>query len=620
MNLRSLLSPRGAALASCTAVAAVVLSACGGGGDDAPAQAPAAPASLSIGYGPRSFTFTWTASPGATSYRLLEDADGRSGFVEIAAGLTGTSTSRDVGALLHARVNARYAVQACNARACGALSPAATPRINQAIGYFKASNPGSSDEFGSAVALSADGSTLAVGAREENSNYQGIRHGAFGDNDLAPGAGAVYVFSRSDAGWVQQAFLKAANAEAGDNFGATLAFSADGDTLVVGARRENSGQAGTYATQPADDDSATGAGAVYVFSRSGGTWTQQAYIKASNPETNDGFGAAVAISADGSTLAVSAPGEDSDITGVVHGAVADNNLRSGSGAVYVFTRALGAWTQQAYAKMANAGTNDFVGTSLALSADGNVLAVGAPNEDSNLTGVRTAPFGDNDLAPDSGAVYLFARAGNTWSQQAHLKGHAVATIQAFGSDVALSGDGATLAVGAHNEGSNLRGTFTTGPALNGAAHQSGAVYVFTRAAGSWTQEAFMKASNTSAGDHFGNRLALSGDGSTLLVGAHWREGTLAGITTGTAFTDDTASQTTGAAYIFRRASVGWTQQAYLKPSNNDGEEFQFGTSVSLSGDGRTAAVGATFESGGSAGIQGDQADQSIQDAGAVYLF
>lgn len=620
MNLRSLLSSRRVALAACSAIAAVALAACGGSGDDAPAQAPAAPASLTIGYGARSFTFTWTASPGATSYRLLEDADGRSGFVEIAAGLTGTTASRDVGTLLHARVNARYAVQACNARACGAYSPAVTPRINQAIGYFKASNTGSGDEFGGAVALSADGRTLAVGAREEDSDHRGVRHGAFADNDLAPGAGAVYVFSRSDAGWVQQAFLKPANAEAGDNFGGTLAFSADGDTLVAGVRQESSGQAGTYATQPADDNGANGAGAVYVFTRSAGTWTQQAYIKASNPEAGDGFGTAVAVSADGNTLAVSAPGEDSDITGVVHGPVADNNLRSGSGAVYVFTRALGTWTQQAYAKMSNAGTNDFVGASLALSADGGVLAVGAPGEDSDLTGVRTAAFGDNDLAPDSGAVYLFARAGNTWSQQAHLKGHAVAAIQAFGSDVALSGDGATLAVGAHNEGSNLRGTFSTGPALDTTAHQSGAVYVFTRSAANWTQQAFIKASNTAAGDHFGNRLALSGDGSTLLVGAHWRSGTLAGITTGTAFTDNAPSDTTGAAYIFRRASGGWTQQAYLKPSNNDGEEFQFGTSVAVSGDGRTAAVGAIYEDGGAKGVQGDQSDRSANSSGAAYLF
>lgn len=618
MQDRFLILSRRAVLASCLAAVSMVLSACGGG-DGGASQAPAAPASLAIGYGARAFTFTWAASQGATSYRLLEDASGSSGFVEVAAGLTGTSTSLDPGAL-HERVNARYAVQACNAQACSGPSPVVTPRVNEAIGYFKASHPGNGDEFGTAVALSADGRTLAIGAREENSDHQGIRHGAFADNDLAPGAGAVYVFTRGDAGWVQQAFLKPANVEAGDNFGDTLAFSADGDTLVAGVRRESSGQAGTYATQPADDDSANAAGAVYVFSRSGGTWTQQAYIKASNPETGDGFGSAVAVSADGNTLAVSAPGEDSDIAGVVHGPVADNNLRSGSGAVYIFTRALGTWTQQAYAKMSNVGMNDFVGTSLALSADGNVLAVGAPNEDSNLTGVRTAAFGDNDLAPDSGAVYLFARAGGTWSQQAHLKGHAVAPIQAFGSDVALSGDGAILAVGAHNEGSNLRGTFTTGPALNAAAHQSGAVYVFARGAGHWTQQAFIKASNTSAGDHFGNRLAISGDGATLLVGAHWRTGTLAGITTGTAFTDNAPSDTTGAAYVFRRASGRWAQQAYLKPSNNDGEEFQFGTSVSLSGDGRTAAVGAIYESGGAAGVQGNQADQSSDGAGAVYLF
>lgn len=626
MNLPTLLPSRRAASALALAAAALVLSACGGNDDALPsggnpppgARGPAAPASLTMGYGVRTFSFTWSPSEGATSYKLFEDATGNSGFVEVASGLTGTSLSIDLGPL-HERVNARYAVQACNAQACGGYSPVVLPEINKAIGYFKASNVGS-DEFGTNVVLSADGRTLAVSARNEASDHRGVLQGDFTNNDLRPYSGAVYVFSLGDAGWVQQAFLKAANADSSDHFGDALAISADGNTVVVGSRVESSAQAGVHATQPAHDNSANMAGAVYVFGRSSGTWTQQAYIKASNPETLDQFGNAVALSADGNTLAVSAPGEDSDLTGVVHGPVADNNLRPGSGAIYLFTRASGTWTQQAYAKASNAGENDFVGTSLALSANGDVLAVGAPNEDSNLTGVHTTAFADNNLTLDAGAVYLFNRAGGTWSQQAYIKGHAVATIQALGSAVALSDDGTTLIAGAHNESSDLKGVFAPGTPLSSGAHQSGAVYVFTSTAGAWSQQAFIKASNTAPGDHFGNQVAVSGDGNTVIVGAHWRAGVLSGIFAGTSFNDDDPTDTTGAAYVFRRSGGNWTQQAYLKASNNNGDEFQFGTSVAVSGDGRTVAVGAIYEAGGSPGVQGDPANQTVHSAGAVYLY
>lgn len=620
MTQRSFPSARRAALACLAAATTLLLSACGGG-DDPPAanaQAPAAPGALSLAYGARSLNFSWPASEGATSYTLLEDARNDGNFVAVATGLAGTTFSLDPGAL-HERVNARYSVQACNARGCSGSSPLAAAEVNKAIGYFKASNVGADDEFGTRVALSADGKTLAVGARLEGSDIRGVRHGAFADNNLAVNSGAVYIFVRGESGWVQQAFLKAANADTGDQFGVALAISADGNTVVVGSRNEDGGQAGVHATQPPEDNSAADAGAAYVFVRNAGIWTQQAYIKASNAEADDSFGSEVALSADGNTLAVSAPLEDGDGTGVVHGAVTDNNLRPNSGAVYLFHRANGAWTQQAYGKAWNAEMNDAIGWSLALSGNGDVLAVGAAGEDSNFTGVRTAPFGDNNLSPDSGAVYLFTRTAATWSQQAHLKGHAVANIQAFGTGVALSDDGTTLVVGAHNETSDHKGVFTTGPAINTAGHQSGAVYVFTSNAGGWSQQAFIKASNSAPGDHFGDAVALSGDGNTLVVGAHWQTGTLSGITTGTNFGDATGPDSMGAAYVFRRTGGSWAQQAYLKASNNT-DDFQFGTSVAVSGDGRTTAVGAILEDGGSPGVQGDQANQSVDGSGAVYLY
>src|ERR1043166_2602627 len=160
--------------------------------------------------------------------------------------------------------------------------------------YIKASNSGFGDLFGAAIALSADGNTLAVAAVGESS-AAGV-NGDQTDNTLGA-AGAVYVLVRSGATWVQQAYIKASNPDAGDEFGTSVALSADGDTLVVGAPGESGAGAGIDGNQA--KNTAPFAGAVYMFVRSGGTWTQQTYVKASNASANDLFGAAVALSADG---------------------------------------------------------------------------------------------------------------------------------------------------------------------------------------------------------------------------------------------------------------------------------------------------------------------------------
>jgi len=132
----------------------------------------------------------------------------------------------------------------------------------------------------------------------------------------------VYVFSRSTGTWAQQAYVKASNASAGDRFGFSLALSADGNSLAVGAYQEDSNATGIDGNQA--NDLAVNSGAVYVFSRSGSTWSQQAYVKASNTAANDNFGYAVALSGDGNTLAVGAHNEDSNATGI-NGIQANNS-------------------------------------------------------------------------------------------------------------------------------------------------------------------------------------------------------------------------------------------------------------------------------------------------------
>jgi hypothetical protein len=275
-------------------------------------------------------------------------------------------------------------------------------------------------------------------------------------------AGAAYVFTRSGATWSQLAYLKASNTGARDFFGASLAIS--GDTRVVGANNEDSSATGVDGNQ--SDNSASNAGAAYVFTRSGGAWSQQAYLKASNTESGDCFGTSLAISGD--TLVVGAYGEDSSATGV-NGAQADN-LATGAGAVYVFTRSGAAWSQQAYLKASNTGSGDGFGTSVAISGDR--VVVGAYGEDSSATGVNGAQA-DNS-ASSAGAAYVFTRSGSDWSQLAYLKASNTEAGDWFGIRADISDD--MVVVGAYNECSSATGV--NGNQTDNSAGAAGAAFLY----------------------------------------------------------------------------------------------------------------------------------------------
>ena len=482
--------------------------------------------------------------------------------------------------------------------------------------YIKASNTDMNDTFGGSVALTADGNTMAVGAQNEDSNASGVD----GDetNDSSINAGAVYVFTRGTGGaWTQQAYLKASNTDADpafaeDFFGLSVALSADGNTLAVGAPREDSGTTGVNGDQA--DNTATFSGAVYVFTRdTGGGWAQQAYVKASNTDAVDFFGRSVALSADGNTLAAGAFLEDSSATGA-NGNDADNTVID-AGAAYVFVRdGGGAWTQQAYIKASNTDAGDRFGFTVALSADGDTLAVGAQNEDSASTGVNGDELDDSTMDFDSGAAYVFTRdTGGVWTQQAYVKASNTEAGDNFGIWVDFSTDGSTLAVGAWLEDSG-----DSANELDNSVIDSGAAYIFMRGSGGvWTQQAYVKASTIDESDNFGFYLSVSGDASKLAVGAGHEDSVATGVDGNEA---DNSAIDSGAAYVFTRDTGGaWIQQAYLKASNaNLGDHF--GISVSLSEDGDSLAVGANEEDSVLTGIDGDQADNSASDAGAVYVF
>lgn len=390
--------------------------------------------------------------------------------------------------------------------AAGIALQAQSPTPWKQVSYLNSSNAGDGDQLGAAIALSGDGNTLAAGAPMESSNATGINGNQ--NNDSAFSSGAVYVYTRSGGGWAQQAYLKASNTGPNDQFGNAVALSADGNTLAISAIFEDSGARGINQNQA--DNSVDESGAVYVFARTANTWTQQAYIKASNTgERDDGdtFGHTIALSDDGATLAVGAPSEDSSATGI-NGNQADNSA-VGAGAVYVFTRTAGTWSQQAYVKSSTTRPNSLFGYSVALSSNGDTLAAGAFDEDGG-----------------KGAVHVFTRSGSAWTEQARLQASNGERQDSFGASVAISDDGNTVAVGALDEDSFLTNVNPgdRGADDQSTDTSAGAAYVFTRVGSTWSQQTFIKASNTGKEDWFGVRLALSGDGNTVAISAPNEDG------------------------------------------------------------------------------------------------
>jgi len=407
---------------------------------------------------------------------------------------------------------------------------------------------------------------------------------------------------------VASIYIKASNTGALDEFGWSVALSNDGNTLAVGAKFEGSNATGINGNQAVN--STINAGAVYVFVKTGATWSQQAYVKASNTGGEDRFGYAVSLSSNGNVLAISARQERSGAVGI-GGNEADNTL-SDAGAVYVFARIGTTWAQQAYVKASNTGAGDFFGTAVALSSDGSTLAVSTVHEDSAATGIN-GNQADN-TATSAGAVYIFINNGITWSQQAYIKASNTEAGDQFGRSVSLNIDGNTLAVAANSEASAATGI--NGNQADNTAISAGAVYVFTRTGTTWTQQAYIKASNAEAGDLFGTSTSLSDDGNILAAGANFEDSTATGIGGNQA---DNIAGNAGAVYVFVRTGTTWLQQTYIKASNTDAID-EFGYSVSLSADGTTLAVGARREDSVASGINGNEADNTAGNSGAVYVF
>lgn len=531
-----------------TLACAALLSACGGADESA--------ASLHVEPLPtKALQLRWTGVAGAQTLRLLEDPDGADGPQPLAliALLDGAARSHLHPVYLPDRLNARYVLEACVAGRCTAVAQTrVSGDLAAAVGRF----PGAPGTFlGFSVSLSTDGRTMAIGTLANDD--------AGGGDDAALASGAVHVFVRESATqWRQQVRLKASNADEIDVFGQSIALSGDGSTLVVGAPGED---AATFASLPSTDNSLPDSGAVYVYRRSGDAWTLQAYLKAPGAVGGEAFGNSVALSGDGQTLLAAAPG-----------------FSSGLGVVHVLRQSGSTWLHDAALSATHPEPNAGFGLSLAISQDGQHLAVGAPQEDGEGVGVN--PVAGGSGAPDSGAVYILERVNGAWGTPVYLKAANAQPGDGFGLALAMSSEGGLLAVGAPFEGSDAQGM--RGPDSVG----SGALYVFDRSgsAGPWTQRGFLKAARTGQRHALGFCVALSGDGRQLVATAPGHDSPWVGLG---GDEQVAGGQAFGAALQWRLSGAAWlrgplVQAPRLQP------DVGFGLTCSLARDGQTLAISA----------------------------
>ena len=428
--------------------------------------------------------------------------------------------------------------------------------------YLKSSNSDPHDLFGSSIAISNN--TLVVGAYGESSLSKGEP-----ENNDYEYAGATYVFVKSGDAWVEQAYLKAPNPYSRGFFGAKVAI--DGDVIVVGARGE-SGDAGR----------------AYVFTRSDGQWDEGTQLQGSNTESDDFFGSSVAIR--GETIVIGAVLESSQATGVNDYANKDDNSNLACGATYVFVKKNGLWEEQAYLKPFSSQNVVHFGTAVAI--DNETIVVGAS--------------GENDY---QGAAYVFYRSNNQWFEQAYLSALNGDQHDFFGISVSICSD--LIAIGAIGESSSA--TEINVHSNNNEANDSGAVYIFLKNGSNWTQEAYLKPSNSISGNHFGDSLTLLEN--NLLVGAPYEGSKATGINGEKNNQQSTAS---GAAYLFSRINGTWIERDYFKATNNDPYD-EFGRSLTFDSIDQLI-IGSYCESSNASSINGDQNNNGAESSGAVYIY
>ena len=427
--------------------------------------------------------------------------------------------------------------------AVGALSRRyAVPIERGAVGavqsyYGKPTVRDAGDYFGGAVAGS--GARIIVGATWEASSSQDPQ------NDDAVEPGAVYVFRRNGAVWTQEAYLKGSDISSYRRFGTSV--DIDEDTAVVGS---------------------DGMGA-WVFRRSGPTWMEEARLLRAVDWRSANGNAGEAVAIDHDLVAVS---QTYDLGAVARG-------------VHLFRGTGSTWTPEAVLTAPASEAADGFGYSLALSGD--LLAVGAPQEDSSATGVSSAPAADDD-AVDSGAVYLFRRTGGSWALEAYIKASNAGAGDGFGYSVSVYQD--VLIVGAPTEQSG------NGLPSDNSTADAGAVYVFRRSESGWRQEAYVKAPNPGEYKNLGGSVSAGRDVFATSSGVFARgySPELEGV------------------QVFERRAGAWRHSTTIATGSGEHTD-RLGAAIDLFDEG--LVIGAPNEDG-----DPGPADNNAQDSGASYVF
>jgi len=355
-----------------------------------------------------------------------------------------------------------------------------------------------SEDQGWFVSVSADGNTAIVGGINDNS-----------------GVGAAWVYTRSGGAWAQQQKLVGSDVAGAASFGRSVSLSADGNTAMVGG--------------PTDNGSV---GAAWVFTRSGGVWTQQGFkLVASDFAGVPELGFSVSLSADGNTAIIGG-----------------NTDHSGVGAAWIYTRNGGVWAQQG-SKLVGSGSsgNSVQGFSVCMSSDGKTAIVGGPGDHLN-----------------AGGAWVYTNSGGVWAQQgSELLGAGGIGTPQLGQSVSLSADGNTAIVGGGIDNSS-----------------QGAAWVYTRNVGAWNQPgAKLIGSDSSPGSEQGWSVSLSADGNTAIIGGYGDN-----------------SFVGAAWVYTRSGGAWTQQGSKLVGSGISGPEAFQGYAVALSADGSTAMVGGPNDS------------------------
>jgi hypothetical protein len=481
-------------------------------------------------------------SSGAISLSDINSAFGYDPTVQIDMGLYPVTLGAGASAGGQAQMSGFYYTQV------GAV-PATTANVG--------SGSSGTAQQGISIALSNDGLTLAVGGNTDNTNI-----------------GAVWVFTRSTATsttWTQQGSKLVGTGGVGTpKQGTSVALSADGNYLVVGGSNDNGG-----------------IGAVWVWTRSGSTWTQQTKIVPTGYTGTPAFGSAVAILPDCDLLAVGAP-----------------NNNGGQGGVWTFSRSITTWTQLAAIGPGNGDINGNAGTSVSLikwktqSLNGSqwLVAFGAPNFGTLLGGKYAGAAYIYRSNPSNPTSWTFDSAATNGGVFGRLQGTGATGTKgaAQGTSVAFSANGNTLAVGAPFDATS-------------AGIGNGSVWVFSRTydglifpfTGVWSQQALITPNNIPSGMNFnanwGAAVALSADGNVL-------------ATSGYAAGGGNYSDAIGVMNVFTRSGSTWnfnpsiTSGLLINGGTGTGTSSWKGYSLSLTGNGNSLAFGAPADNSNNGGF------------------